>query len=176
LVEPPPESNRRPHPYHGTTRNRCAERRIPRSRPTVRVKVIGSLPTNYSLSFKLRAGRLGEQASVLLMPRRRRARSSSAAPGRTWPAAPTGAAWAVRHREAPAPAAWARGGAAGLRDVMSSPNFIKTVSQRLGLDVEHDRSTSVDKLHCRMLRAAVLLNSAELAGYRSSGLACSRRS
>jgi hypothetical protein len=26
---PPPESNRRPHPYHGTTRNRCADRRSP---------------------------------------------------------------------------------------------------------------------------------------------------
>ena len=40
---PPPESNRRPHPYHGTTRNRCADRRFPRSRPTVGAKVIGSL-------------------------------------------------------------------------------------------------------------------------------------
>jgi hypothetical protein len=40
---PPPESNRRPHPYHGTTRNRCAEPRFPRSRPTVGAKVIGSL-------------------------------------------------------------------------------------------------------------------------------------
>jgi hypothetical protein len=42
-VEPPPESNRRPHPYHGTTRNRCAERRFPSSRPTVEAEVIGSL-------------------------------------------------------------------------------------------------------------------------------------
>jgi hypothetical protein len=41
-VEPPPESNRRPHPYHGTTRNRCANRRSRRSRPTVRTEVIGS--------------------------------------------------------------------------------------------------------------------------------------
>ena len=39
---PPPESNRRPHPYHGTTRNRCAEPRFPRSRPTVRAEVMGS--------------------------------------------------------------------------------------------------------------------------------------
>jgi hypothetical protein len=39
---PPPESNRRPHPYHGTTGNRCANRRIPRSRPTVGAEVIGS--------------------------------------------------------------------------------------------------------------------------------------
>ena len=42
---PPPESNRRPHPYHGTTGNRCADWRSPRSRSTVRVKVIGSAPT-----------------------------------------------------------------------------------------------------------------------------------
>jgi hypothetical protein len=40
---PPPESNRRPHPYHGTTRNRCAERRFPWSLATVGTKVIGSL-------------------------------------------------------------------------------------------------------------------------------------
>jgi hypothetical protein len=44
-VEPPPESNRRPHPYHGTTGNRCADRRSPRSRSTVGVKVIGSPST-----------------------------------------------------------------------------------------------------------------------------------
>jgi hypothetical protein len=41
-VEPPPKSNRRPHPYHGSTGNRCAEPRFPRSRPTVGAKVIGS--------------------------------------------------------------------------------------------------------------------------------------
>jgi hypothetical protein len=34
--------HRRPHPYHGTTRNRCANRRFPRSCPTVRAKVMGS--------------------------------------------------------------------------------------------------------------------------------------
>jgi hypothetical protein len=33
----------RTHPYHGTTRNRCADRRFPRSRPTVGAEVIGSL-------------------------------------------------------------------------------------------------------------------------------------
>jgi hypothetical protein len=49
---PPPESNRRPHPYHGTTRNRCADRRFPRSRPTVRVEVIGSLPAKVCAHFK----------------------------------------------------------------------------------------------------------------------------
>jgi site-specific DNA recombinase len=42
---PPPESNRRPHPYHATTGNRCADRRFPRSRPTVGAKVIGSPST-----------------------------------------------------------------------------------------------------------------------------------
>jgi hypothetical protein len=49
---PPPESNRRPHPYHGTTRNRCANRRFPRSRPTVRAKVIGSLQTKLCVQFQ----------------------------------------------------------------------------------------------------------------------------
>ena len=41
-MEPPPESNRRPHPYHGTTGNRCADPRMCRSRSTVRVEGIGS--------------------------------------------------------------------------------------------------------------------------------------
>jgi hypothetical protein len=49
---PPPESNRRPHPYHGTTRNRCADRRCPRSRPTVRAEVIGSLPAKLCAHFQ----------------------------------------------------------------------------------------------------------------------------
>jgi hypothetical protein len=40
---PPAESNRRHHPCHGTTGNRCADRRFPRSRPTVGAEVIGSL-------------------------------------------------------------------------------------------------------------------------------------
>jgi hypothetical protein len=40
---PPPESNRRPHPYHGTTGNRCADGRSRRSPPTVGAEVIGSL-------------------------------------------------------------------------------------------------------------------------------------
>ncbi len=39
---PPPESNRRPHPYHGTTRNRCADRRFPSSGSTVGAKVMSS--------------------------------------------------------------------------------------------------------------------------------------
>ena len=54
---PPPESNRRPHPYHGTTRNRCADRRIPRSRPTVGAKVIGSLSAQLCALFKPCANR-----------------------------------------------------------------------------------------------------------------------
>jgi hypothetical protein len=40
-AEPPAGTNRRPHPYHGTTRNRCAHRRFPRSRPTVSTKAAG---------------------------------------------------------------------------------------------------------------------------------------
>jgi hypothetical protein len=55
---PPPESNRRPHPYHGTTRNRCANRRFPRSRPTVGAKVIGSLSEKLCVLFGPCAGRL----------------------------------------------------------------------------------------------------------------------
>jgi hypothetical protein len=42
-VEPPAGIEPATHPYHGTTRNRCAERRNRRSRLTVRVEVIGSL-------------------------------------------------------------------------------------------------------------------------------------
>jgi hypothetical protein len=49
---PPPESNRRPHPYHGTTGNRCADRRFPRSRSTVRVEVIGSLLAKVCAHFR----------------------------------------------------------------------------------------------------------------------------
>ena len=39
------QRQRRAHPYHGTTRNRCANRRFPRSRPTIEAVVIGSLTT-----------------------------------------------------------------------------------------------------------------------------------
>jgi hypothetical protein len=42
LVEPPAGIEPATHPYHGTTGNRCADRRFPRSRPTVGAKVIGS--------------------------------------------------------------------------------------------------------------------------------------
>jgi hypothetical protein len=52
IWSPPPESNRRPHPYHGTTRNRCADRHFPRSRPTVRAKVIGSPSAKLCALFK----------------------------------------------------------------------------------------------------------------------------
>src|SRR4029453_19288111 len=48
---PPPESNRRPHPYHGTTRNRCANRRSRRSRPTVGAEGIGSLLSQLCVQF-----------------------------------------------------------------------------------------------------------------------------
>jgi hypothetical protein len=49
---PPPESNRRPHPYHGTTRNRCADRHIRRSRPTVSTEVIGSPSVQLCAHFR----------------------------------------------------------------------------------------------------------------------------
>jgi hypothetical protein len=49
---PPPESNRRPHPYHGTTGNRCAEGRFPRPSPTVGAKVIGSPSAKLCVLFQ----------------------------------------------------------------------------------------------------------------------------
>jgi hypothetical protein len=39
----PQETNRRPHPHHGTTGNRCADRHFPSSRATVGAEVIGAL-------------------------------------------------------------------------------------------------------------------------------------
>ena|SRR5215212_9311233 len=47
---PPPESNRRPHPYRRTTRNRCAEPRSPRSRSTVGAKVSVLFRRSYAFS------------------------------------------------------------------------------------------------------------------------------
>jgi hypothetical protein len=35
MWSPPPESNRRPHPYHESRAHRCADQRFCRSRPTV---------------------------------------------------------------------------------------------------------------------------------------------
>jgi hypothetical protein len=58
---PPPESNRRPHPYHGTTRNRCANRRFPRSRPTVRAEVIGSPSAKLCAHFLARCWSSGRR-------------------------------------------------------------------------------------------------------------------
>jgi hypothetical protein len=40
-VEPPPESNRRRHPYHGSAAERRANRRLRRWRDTVRAAVMG---------------------------------------------------------------------------------------------------------------------------------------
>ena len=51
LLEPPAGIDRRPHPYHGTTRNRCAERRYRRSRSTVGAKVMGSPSAKGSAHF-----------------------------------------------------------------------------------------------------------------------------
>jgi hypothetical protein len=63
---PPPESNRRPHPYHGTTRNRCAEARFPRSRPTVGVKVIGSPSAKLCALFSSHALAVSAQSQIPL--------------------------------------------------------------------------------------------------------------
>jgi hypothetical protein len=52
LCGAPPESNRRPHPYHGTTRNRCANPRFPRLRPTVGPKLSVLFRRSYALSSK----------------------------------------------------------------------------------------------------------------------------
>jgi hypothetical protein len=65
MWSPPPESNRRPHPYHGTTRNRCAERPFPRSRPTVGAEVIGSLSAKLCALLKPCTGRLGAVTNPL---------------------------------------------------------------------------------------------------------------
>ena len=61
---PPPESNRRPHPYHGTTRNRCANRRFPRSRPTVGAKVKRSLNAQLWVLLRTRSALSGPSPSV----------------------------------------------------------------------------------------------------------------
>jgi hypothetical protein len=50
-VEPPAGSNRRPHPCHGTTGNRCAERHSRRSCSTVGAEGIGSLPAKVGAHF-----------------------------------------------------------------------------------------------------------------------------
>jgi hypothetical protein len=87
---PPPESNRRPHPYHGTTRNRCAKRRFPRSRPTVGAKVIGALSAKLCAFFQpwvRRAARSG--ARPRCGGRRSRSRASPRPrPGRRRPTGP----------------------------------------------------------------------------------------
>ena len=52
MWSPPPESNRRPHPYHGTTRNRCADRRSRRSRPTAGPKLSVLLRQRYAFTSR----------------------------------------------------------------------------------------------------------------------------
>jgi hypothetical protein len=52
LQSPLTDSNRRPPPYHGTTRNRCANPPFPWSRPTVSAEVIGSLSTKLCALFR----------------------------------------------------------------------------------------------------------------------------
>ena len=43
MWSPPPESNRRPHPYHGSAAKRCANPRSRRSQRTVDAAVMGSV-------------------------------------------------------------------------------------------------------------------------------------
>ena len=62
---PPPESNRRPHPYHGSAAERPASRRLRSSQRTVDAAVMGSVPAP--------ASRPPRPSSVVLpAPRRRR--------------------------------------------------------------------------------------------------------
>jgi hypothetical protein len=75
---PPPESNRRPHPYHGTTRNRCANRRFPRSRPTVGAEVIGSPSVKLCAHPHATCGRLRPVPRAVLSRRRPRVKPSLA--------------------------------------------------------------------------------------------------
>jgi hypothetical protein len=56
-VRAPLKRTWRAHPYHGTSGNRCADRRFSRSRPTVGVKVIGSLSAKLCVLFKTCANR-----------------------------------------------------------------------------------------------------------------------
>jgi len=65
MWSPPPESNRRPHPYHGTTRNRCADRRFPRSRPTVWAEVIGSPSVKLCVHHKPGAAHCSSKPSLV---------------------------------------------------------------------------------------------------------------
>jgi hypothetical protein len=106
---PPPESNRRPHPYHRTTRNRCAGRPFPRSRPTVMVKVMGSpsakvcvlLEPNEQPSLAQAVIPLANPSSAYLPLRNRRPGAGPQLPGMT--RTPM-TARAARTRVSPAPA------------------------------------------------------------------------
>jgi hypothetical protein len=82
IWSPPPESNRRPHPYHGTTGNRCADRRFPRSRPTVRAKVMGSPSVKLCAHPHATCGRLRPVPRAVL--RRRRPRVKPSLAGWAW--------------------------------------------------------------------------------------------
>jgi hypothetical protein len=80
---PPPESNRRPHPYHGTTGNHCARRRFPRSHSTVGAEVVGSLRPSYA--FSILATPVDVPPSRCRRHSRVRARSAFPAPSRCRP-------------------------------------------------------------------------------------------
>ena len=68
-MEPPAGIEPATHPYHGTTRNRCADHRIPRSRPTVGAKVIGSPSVKLCVLFKPCADRRWSKPSSLPIDR-----------------------------------------------------------------------------------------------------------
>jgi hypothetical protein len=55
---PPPESNRRPHPYHGSAAKRRAKRRPRRSQRTVDAVVMGSVVAPTSPLFRLSSAEL----------------------------------------------------------------------------------------------------------------------
>jgi hypothetical protein len=97
---PPPESNRRPRPYHGTTRNRCADRRYRRSRSTVGVEVIGSPSAKVCVHFRADAEISGSSHPLNSRPRYplcpQRGRGAAIRQGRNRAATP-------RSRPAPPP-------------------------------------------------------------------------
>jgi hypothetical protein len=100
MWSPPQESNRRPHPNHGTTRNRCADRRSRTSRPTGRAEVIGSPSAKVCVHFRADAEISGSSHPLNSRPRyplcQQRGRGAAGRQGRSRAATP-------RSRPAPPP-------------------------------------------------------------------------
>ena len=90
LAGQPDGHQRRAHPYHGTTGNRCADRRFPRSRPTVVAEVIGSLSAKLCvLSIRyITAEPTQVIATSLLPPAETRRRVTRRVPSRRPPRLP----------------------------------------------------------------------------------------